>query len=264
MSDLPTLVSEGALPGKLVASHAEKTLPRSMVMNASETNKRDLDDGVDGDSVLKVLRGTSEGAETAHVSAGESKRITELPEGCGAWTFHGAPRCSLPQLRRFGLFQQIVPRLQVRVRESLDCVSGMSLTFPSLNSSLGSLSSARARVALSAAPASARVCPGFSYLAVSAAAAHTHASILHGACYHLWSDTGSAQGPRGRKRVKEGVSDPDGRFASCLRGGGGGKFSASQQCTGAGCRFTPRKATRHRYQEGQGRCGHTFPPPRGS
>ena len=28
-----------------------------------------------------------------------------------------------------------------------------------------------------------------------------------------------------------------------------GKFSAACLCTGAGCRFTSRKATRHRYQE---------------
>ena len=32
----------------------------------------------------------------------------------------------------------------------------------------------------------------------------------------------------------------------------------------AGCRFTSQEATRHRYQAGQGKCGHTFPPPGGS
>ena len=54
--------------------------------------------------------------------------------------------------------------------------------FPSLNSSrLGSLSSACARrFACSATAASARVCPGSSSSAVSAAVAHSHASILHG------------------------------------------------------------------------------------
>ena len=82
--------------------------------------------------------------------------------------------------------------------------------FPSLNSSvLGSLSSACARhVARSAATASARVCLGSSSLAVSAAVAHAHASILHDARHNSWSDTGSLQGPRGRKRVKGGVSGP--------------------------------------------------------
>ena len=65
-----------------------------------------------------------------------------------------------------------------------------SWNLASLNSSLGSLSSAcTRRVALSTAPASARVCPGFSSLAVSAAVARTHASILHGACHNSWSDT---------------------------------------------------------------------------
>ena len=42
------------------------------------------------------------------------------------------------------------------------------------------------------------------------------------------------------------------RFASCLRGGGRGKFSAGRRCTGAGCRFTSQEATRHRNQAGQG------------
>ena len=58
--------------------------------------------------------------------------------------------------------------------------------FPSLNSSsLGSLSSACARrFACSATAASARVCPGSSSLAVSAAVARAHASILHGG--HAW------------------------------------------------------------------------------
>ena len=41
------------------------------------------------------------------------------------------------------------------------------------------------------------------------------------------------------------------RFASCPRGGG-------RLGTGAGCRFTSQDATRHRYQVGKGRCGHTF------
>ena len=54
------------------------------------------------------------------------------------------------------------------------------------------------------------------------------------------------------------------RFASCLRGGSTGKFSAGWRCTGASCRFHSQEATRHRYQACQGRCGHTFPPPGGS
>ena len=54
------------------------------------------------------------------------------------------------------------------------------------------------------------------------------------------------------------------RFAPCLRGGGRGKFSAGRRCSGAGCRFTSQEATRHWYQAGQGRSGHTFSPPEGS
>ena len=33
---------------------------------------------------------------------------------------------------------------------------------------------------------------------------------------------------------------------------------------GAGCRFHSQEATRHRYQAGQGKCGHALPPPGGS
>ena len=110
-------------------------------------------------------------------------------------------------------------------------------------SSLRVSSRARAR-AICFAPASTRVCPGSSSLAVSAAVAHTHASILHGACHTSWSDTVWSQGPRGRKRVKEEVSGP----AEDLR-----PVAATSQ-----------EATRHRNQVAQGRCGQTFPPPRGS
>ena len=82
--------------------------------------------------------------------------------------------------------------------------------FPSLNSSsLGSLSSACARrVARSAASAVARVCPGSSSLAVSAAVAHAHAPTLHDACSNSWSDTVRVKGPTGTRRVKGGVSGP--------------------------------------------------------
>ena len=72
------------------------------------------------------------------------------------------------------------------------------------------------------------------------------------------------QGPTGTRRVPKVGFRSGRRFAPCLRGGGRGKFSAGRRCTGAGCRFTSREATRHRYQACQGRCGHTFPPPGGS
>ena len=61
-----------------------------------------------------------------------------------------------------------------------------------------------------------------------------------------------------------GVSAFASVLGSSLRGGGRGKFSAGRRCTGAGCRFTSQEATGHRHEAGQGRCGHTFPPPGGS
>ena len=59
-----------------------------------------------------------------------------------------------------------------------------------------------------------------------------------------WSDTVSLQGPRERKRGKEEVTGPaeDLRRVSEVES----KFSAGRRCTEAGCRFTSRKATRHR------------------
>ena len=54
------------------------------------------------------------------------------------------------------------------------------------------------------------------------------------------------------------------RSASCLRGGGRGKFSAGCLFSQAGCRFTSQEATRNWCQAAQGWCGHTFPPPGGS
>ena len=69
------------------------------------------------------------------------------------------------------------------------------------NSRPGSLSSA----CVAAAPA--RVCPGSSSPAVSAAVAHAHASILHGAFVNSWSDTVRLHGPTGTRRVKGGPAE---------------------------------------------------------
>ena len=77
------------------------------------------------------------------------------------------------------------------------------------NSCPGSWSSACARsVARRVATAPARVCPGSSFSAVSAAVAHAHASVLHGASVNSWSDTVRLHGPTGTRRVKGGVSRP--------------------------------------------------------
>ena len=131
--------------------------------------------------------------------------------------------------------------------------------FPSLNSSRPrSLSSACARrVARCIATALARVCFGSSSPAVSAAVAHVHASTLHGACPTSWSETVMVQGPTDRKRVKGGFSVQP-KICVLSQSWRQGKFSACRRCTGAGCRFNSPKATSHRYQAGQGRCGHTF------
>ena len=77
------------------------------------------------------------------------------------------------------------------------------------NSCLGSWSSACARsVARRVAAAPARVCPGSSSSAASAAVAHAHASVLHGASVNSWSDTVRLHAPTCTRRVKGGVSRP--------------------------------------------------------
>ena len=134
--------------------------------------------------------------------------------------------------------------------------------FPSLsysvNSCLGLSTSACARASCLAgacAGAAARVC---SVSSSSAAVAHAHASTLHGA-HNSWSDTARVQGPTGTREGQK-VGFPAEDLLPVSEVGGRGKFSAGAGgCTGAGCRFTSRKATRHRYQACQGRCGHTFP-----
>ena len=118
-------------------------------------------------------------------------------------------RWSLPQLRRVGVVPADRAATAGESQRTIGLLERYESDCPSLYSSLGSLSSAGARrVARSAAPASARVCLGSSSPAVSAAVAHTHASILHGARHNSWSDTGRVQGPSGGLCSKGGVSGP--------------------------------------------------------
>ena len=139
----------------------------------------------------------------------------------------------------------------------------------SLNSSLGVDMSGRARAA-SALPAAAapRSCSTVARLS-NAVGAHAHASPMHCArnsggtgglllvqgstSYCLdnsWSDTGRVQGPTGTRRVKGGVSGLAEDLLPVSEVEAWSKFSAGRRCTGAGCRFTSREATRHRYQAG--------------
>ena len=112
---------------------------------------------------------------------------------------------------------------------------------------------------------------------------HDDGTLVHGACSSSWSDgfqqfpeascrrrsppvtsgKGVGSAPRARGVPKVGFRIGR-RFAPCLRGGGRGKFSAGWWCTEEGCWSLSRKVTRHRYLEGNGRCGHTFRPPGGS
>ena len=163
----------------------------------SFVNDGGLVDGMDCD-VCSSLGQRHSGTETA--TAVESKRINGLPE-----VIEPVVDCVV------NAASAAVAR--ATAGESKGIIGSFQLSesdFPSLNSSrLGSLSSAYARrVARSAVIANARVCPGSSFIAVSAAVAHTHAPILHGALYNSWSDTGSAQCPTGKERVQGGGSGP--------------------------------------------------------
>ena len=102
---------------------------------------------------------------------------------------------------------------------------------------------ARAPAALTAARRVA------SFSAVVGLGMHDDGLSVHDASSNPWSDTvrvyrvPQAQGGYRRWGFWSGL-----RFASCLRGGGRGKFSTGRRCTAAGCRFTSQEATRHRYQ----------------
>ena len=78
-----------------------------------------------------------------------------------------------------------------------------------------------------------------------AVVAHARSTPMHGA-HNPWSDTVRNSGSHGKEEFQRGEFRFGRRIASCLRGGGRGKFSAGRQCTEAGCRFTSRTATRHR------------------
>merc|ERR1712136_529032 len=67
--------------GELAASQAAMTKLRAEEKDAFATNKRDLEDGIEGvRSALGVLREYYGGAETAHATAGESEGIIGLLE----------------------------------------------------------------------------------------------------------------------------------------------------------------------------------------
>ena len=143
--------------------------------------------------------------------------------------------------------------------------------------------SACASVAAAALPAVAAPRSWSSVARLSdAVVAPAHASPMHRACraggtggflpvqkstsYCLgnsWSDTVRVQGPTGTKRVKGGVSGLAEDLRPVSEVEAGVNLRSAGGVRGAGCRFTSQEATRHRNQAGQGRCGHTFPPPGG-
>ena len=158
-----------------------------------------------------VTASSSGGAETAHATAVESKDINELPEEPESdFSKNLAESTAADENAGFRGWVKS-SAAHATAGESTGILGSFQLSefeFPSLNSSsLVSLSSACARrFACSAAAASARVCPGTSSLAVSAAVARAHAPTLHDACFNSWSDTVRVKGPTGTRRVKGGVS----------------------------------------------------------
>ena len=145
-------------------------------------------------------------------------------------------------------------------------IIGLHVSHSSFDNSSNSLGCVAA-VACARLPAvpgvSARVCAVSSSSAVSAAVAHARSTPMHVA-HNSWSDTVRSQGPTGRRCTKGGVSGPAEDLRPVPEVEAGVNFRPAGRCTGAGCRFTSREATRNWYQDKQGKCGHTFPPPGGS
>ena len=163
-------------------------LPDTVVASAAET-------GEDSNVCSLLDQRGHAGAETAHATAVESKRINGLLE-----VTEPVVNCAANAART------VVAKATAGESKGIIGLSRFSASeFSSLNSSrLGSLSSACARRFACSAPSAARVCSVSSSSAVSAVA-HAHASTLHGA-HNSWSDTVRVQGPTGTRRVKGGGS----------------------------------------------------------
>ena len=153
----------------------------------------------------------------------------------------------------------------------------------SLNSSVGVVMSACARVA-SALPAAAAPRSWSTVARLSdAVVAHAHASpmlrarksggtggllpVQRSTSYCLnnsWSDTVRVQGPTGTRRVKGGVSGLAEDLRPVSEVEAGVNFRPAGCVRGQVAGSLPCEATGHWYQVKQGKCGHTFPPPGGS
>ena len=146
VSDLPTSVSEGALPGKLVTNHSAKTELRAKAKDAFVTDKRDLAGGNVGARSARGGGGKTVPA-TAHASAGESKGIagllavkeTDFSENSAGAA--AAPATACESERNLGLRQVIESHCRVnssmgvaRVRSAsaavAPCAAAVALTCP--------------------------------------------------------------------------------------------------------------------------------------
>ena len=158
-----------------------------------------------------------------------------------------------------------------------------SVSTPSINSSMGVDLSACARVAAVLPAAASASCVRTSLaLRFSASAAHASFSPLHS---NSWSETvhnsrcaggllpvckstsyslGRLVGSKGKEVTKGLVSGPAEDLRPVSEVDAGVNFRPVGGVRGAGCRLTSWEATRHWYQDKQGKCGHTFPPPGGS
>ena len=153
----------------------------------------------------------------------------------------------------------------------------------SLNSSVGVVVSACARVA-SALPAAAAPRSWSTVARLSdAVVAHAHASpmlcarisggtggllpVQRSTSYCLnnsWSDTVRVQGPTGTRRVKGGVSGPAEDLRPVSEVEVGVNFRPAGRVRGQVAGSLPRRQPGTETRRVRGGCGHTFPPPGGS
>ena len=117
-----------------------------------------------------------------------------------------------------------------------------------------------------------------SFAAVVADAASACATSVHDSAFNSGSAGGllpvckstsynlevCSQGPTGRRSSKGGVSGPAEDLRPVPEVEAGVNFRLAGRVRGQVAGSLSREATRNWYQAGQGRCGHTFPPPGGS
>ena len=224
-------VSEKRRRDRVASTFTAETDPENAELVLAGAGKTDLKDT---ESVLAVAGETDpENAEMVLVAAGETEREVAESVRSLAGSVDRELRQSGPSVRLIA---------HATASESTGIIGSLVFGRPESslpNSHNSSMGVACVDLASAAVASLAPVCSSArSRVACAAGAVHARRTVspMHAAHSHnSWSDTVRSQGPTWEEEgTKEWGFQSGRRFASCLRGGGRGKFSAGRQCAGAG------------------------------